>query len=157
VATTGRVATIVGSVLIASFLTSCGVLETEGRSVEAESVVRQYFTELAGASDDRGWSRLSESTRDGIGSRDAYVEALEAAAEGPEVADVRIAYEDDGYYQFEVTLTDALAAPYETVLFGPASDRAPIACQIGERTLLMVVLIAPFSEHDGISGDECKR
>ena len=153
-----RAATTVQWVLLALLVGSCGVVETEGRADEAEVTVRQYFADLAGAADDRGWSRLSESMREGVGSRDLYVERLPPAGEEElSVANVTVAYEDDGFYQFEVSTAQPIAEPYADLLFRPAGNLAPIACQTGEDTLLIVVIIAPFSEYNGVSSNECKR
>jgi hypothetical protein len=152
-----RAATTVLWLLLALVVGSCGLAETEGRANEAEVTVRQYFADLSGAADDLGWSRLSESMREGW-SREEYVERLASSGEEDlSLVDVTVAYEDDGFYQFEVSTAQPITEPYADVLFGPAGDFASIACQTGEQRLLIVVIIAPFSEFDGISGNECKR
>ena len=145
-------------VVLALAVGSCGIVETEGRADEAEMTVRQYLADLAGAAQDRGWSRLSESMRQGIGSREVYVERLPPAGEEDlSVIGVTVAYEDDGFYQFEVSTAQPISEPYADALFRPAGNLASIACQIGDDTLLIVVIIAPFSEFAGVSGNECKR
>jgi hypothetical protein len=142
--------------LLTCALVSCGTFENEGRADEAEAALGQYLDDLAGESEDRGWSRLSESMRMAHGPREDYVERARQAADADlAILAIRLVYEDDGFYEFAVTITEPIDPAYAELLFRPVRTASAIACRTDQETLGMAVLIAPFSEFNGVTGQGC--
>jgi hypothetical protein len=118
--------TLRGIFVLVTFLSTSCVIESEGRSSEARATLTSYLNALAGAADDRGWSLLSESTRDGYGEREAVLELADLAGDALlPIQDVRLIYEDDGFYQFAVTTTDPMDPIYAELLFRAAGAPRP--------------------------------
>ena len=142
---------------LATLLASCAVVETEGRSDEARATLTQFLDDLAGSSDDRGWSRLSESMRQMHGPRADYVGFAEQEAGETALPDltIRLTYEDDGFYAFELTSPVPIDPAYDEILFRTPPLGSAIACRTDDTTFEMAVIIAPFSEFNGVTGADC--
>lgn len=148
----------VGSLgLLTLALASCGLAETEGRSDEARATLVRYLAAVGGAEDDRGWSVLSASMRDSYGTRDDYLELAMVAADAPLlIQDVKLVYEDDGFYSFSVTTTIPPDPAYAELLFRPRLLESAVACPTRPDEFEIAIIIAPFSEFDGVTGVTCK-
>jgi hypothetical protein len=144
-------------VLLTVLLTSCGLAETEGRSDEARATLDRYLGAVGGAEDDRGWSVLSSSMRDSYGTRDDYLELAGAADDPLPIAGVRLLYEDDGFYSFSVTTAEPIEPAYAELLFRPRLLDSAVGCQTNPGEFEIAIIIAPFSEFDGVTGVSCKK
>jgi hypothetical protein len=150
-----RLGTVLGVVGLLVVAGGC-VFENEGRSGEAEKTVRDYLAAVAGADADRGWSVLSTHMRESHSTPEAYVDLAEAAGDAPlPINDIRLIYEDDGFYEFAVTTPEPIHPAYTELLFRPASLESTIGCLTGPDAFTIAVIIGAFSEFDGVTGDSC--
>jgi hypothetical protein len=155
VSTVVRLGRVLGVVALLVVVGGC-VFENEGRSGEAEKTVRHYLAAVAGADADRGWSVLSAHMRESHSTREAYVDLAEAAGDAPlPINDIRLIYEDDGFYEFAVTTTEPIHSAYAELLFRPRSLESTIGCLTGPGKFTIAVIIGAFSESDGVTGDSC--
>jgi hypothetical protein len=141
--------------VLAITLAACAPFENEGRSGEAEATLSRYLANLAGSSDDRGWSQLTPPMRDAHGPREEYVARVQLAGDAQlSVESMLLVREDDGLYEFAVTVSEP-TDPF-SVLFHEPPNWSAIACPIDHRRLQMFVIIAPIGGSGGVTGPWCE-